>query len=311
MQTIVNRQPITVIGSSIKKPVPVVPTVKSPHPPIQPPPKPDKYYVTLCLIVKDDKEYLQEWLDYHILIGVEHFYIYDHNTKPPHRDDVLKEYINSGWVTYTYETRPRPIQVPVYNECRLKYGPDSTWLGYIDSDEFILLKKHDTIQELMRHYEQYGSVSIAWNLYGSNGHTKKQASMIRSYTTASKREDRQCKSISRSDRVDTMDHHIVLACKDGYKRVNLNGVEQKVHHLTSDDDHNIAVINHYVTRSLEDYKIKLARGGGHKKNVRSMKFYDIVHQLNDRTDTTIINNVQRLLSQRPLHEFTYLRQLLA
>ena len=34
-------------------------------------------YLSLCLICKDENDYLAEWLDYHILAGVERFYIYD------------------------------------------------------------------------------------------------------------------------------------------------------------------------------------------------------------------------------------------
>ena len=38
-------------------------------------------YLSLCLICKDENDYLAEWLDYHILMGVERFYIYDNESQ--------------------------------------------------------------------------------------------------------------------------------------------------------------------------------------------------------------------------------------
>jgi hypothetical protein len=37
--------------------------------------------IAICLIIKDENEYLQEWMDYHRKVGVSHFYIYDNNSK--------------------------------------------------------------------------------------------------------------------------------------------------------------------------------------------------------------------------------------
>ncbi len=42
-----------------------------------------KYYCSICLIIRDESEYLQEWLEWHVASGVEHFYIYDHGSKYP------------------------------------------------------------------------------------------------------------------------------------------------------------------------------------------------------------------------------------
>ena len=35
-----------------------------------------KYFLSLCCIIKDEK-YLEEFIIYHHIVGVEHFYIYD------------------------------------------------------------------------------------------------------------------------------------------------------------------------------------------------------------------------------------------
>ncbi len=93
-------------------------------------------YLSLCLIAKDEDEYLQEWLDYHILIGVERFYIYDNESKNPIRN-LLTEYIDAGWVV-VHEIKGTAVQVMAYQHCLQTYGENSKWIGFIDADEFIL-----------------------------------------------------------------------------------------------------------------------------------------------------------------------------
>ena len=35
------------------------------------------YYSSICAIFKDEARFLREWLEYHRLIGIEHFYLYN------------------------------------------------------------------------------------------------------------------------------------------------------------------------------------------------------------------------------------------
>ena len=52
-------------------------------------PKPN-YKLSICAIIKNENVYLEEWLNYYLLIGVEHFYLYDNESKIPIKD-TLKE----------------------------------------------------------------------------------------------------------------------------------------------------------------------------------------------------------------------------
>jgi len=38
-----------------------------------------KYRISLCLIFKNEAPFLKEWLDYHLSIGIDHFYLYNNN----------------------------------------------------------------------------------------------------------------------------------------------------------------------------------------------------------------------------------------
>ena len=39
-----------------------------------------KYYFSICAIFKDESLSIKEWIEYHKLIGVEHFYLYNNNS---------------------------------------------------------------------------------------------------------------------------------------------------------------------------------------------------------------------------------------
>ena len=48
-----------------------------------------KYQISLCLIFKNEAPFLKEWLDYHLTVGVDHFYLYNNNS-----DDDFKKIVD-------------------------------------------------------------------------------------------------------------------------------------------------------------------------------------------------------------------------
>ena len=56
-------------------------------------PKSFKYNFAIIAIVKNEGKYIEEWIDYHKLIGFEKFYIYN-NESSDNTESVLKKYID-------------------------------------------------------------------------------------------------------------------------------------------------------------------------------------------------------------------------
>src|SRR4029079_6813486 len=61
---------------------------------------PAPYYLSVVAIVKNEVRYLEEWLDFHCLVGCSHFYIYD-NGSTDGTADLLRKYECKGIVTVT------------------------------------------------------------------------------------------------------------------------------------------------------------------------------------------------------------------
>ena len=57
-----------------------------------------KYNLAVCAIFKDCAPFLKEWIEYHRMLGVEHFYLYD-NSSTDHPETVLAHYVSEEVVT--------------------------------------------------------------------------------------------------------------------------------------------------------------------------------------------------------------------
>tara|TARA_R100000908_G_scaffold57775_1_gene33715 strand:- start:149 stop:922 length:774 start_codon:yes stop_codon:yes gene_type:complete len=226
---------------------------------------------------KNENEYLKENIQYHTKLGVDYFYIYDNNSTKPLALD-LKEFNNVKvipWVSVT-----RGSQCRAYNDCINKYGNNNHWIGFIDTDEFLVLKKKNCLKDFLKNYERYGGVGINWKCFGSSGHTKKQKSVIESYTYAKEVSDNcHIKSIVQPKCViRSLDPHSFAYHKDKFcvneKEIKLaNGILPDGKATSNGAfNHNITYdyiqLNHYITRSREDFEHKKKRGGGNAREKR-------------------------------------------
>lgn len=106
--------------------------------------------VAFCVLAKDEKD-LYEWIDYHRQLGVSKFYVMDEYSEPP-LDLLISEFIDSGLVEYKrysffwtnvwhYSGFPTKNHLrTAFDECLHLHGHKHQWLGFLDADEFVVLK---------------------------------------------------------------------------------------------------------------------------------------------------------------------------
>eukprot|EP01113_Clastostelium_recurvatum_P036665 TRINITY_DN5267_c0_g1_i4.p1 TRINITY_DN5267_c0_g1~~TRINITY_DN5267_c0_g1_i4.p1 ORF type:complete len:573 (+),score=139.98 TRINITY_DN5267_c0_g1_i4:29-1720(+) len=105
-----------------------------------------KHYLSVCTMYRNDAPVLQQWIEYMRMVGVDHFYLYDHNS-PEGVNEILQPYIDEGIVTYIdwRSHRPTPHSIEAYHRaqdtsfisCANKYRDQSTWIWLGDNDEFL------------------------------------------------------------------------------------------------------------------------------------------------------------------------------
>lgn len=132
-----------------------------------------KYDLSICAMFQNEAEYLKEWIEYHRLLGVQRFYLYNNNSTDNY-EQVLKPYIKEGIVELTNWPSPPdlewiPYQKKAYNHCIGKTTYQTRWLAIIDVDEFIVPHKHNNLLDFLKTYENMGGVMISWQFFGTNG----------------------------------------------------------------------------------------------------------------------------------------------
>lgn len=132
--------------------------------------KAKKYNVSICAIFKNEASYLKEWIEFHHIVGVDHFYLYNNNSEDNFMK-ILQPYIENNWVTLV-EWPHNQMQMEAYMDGIKNFSSETKWLGFIDIDEFIVPKSTDNIYDFLKPFEKNrGSVNIYWKLYGTSGLT--------------------------------------------------------------------------------------------------------------------------------------------
>ena len=54
-----------------------------------------EYLLSICAIFKNEGHYLKEWIEFHKLQGVEHFFLYNNNSTDDY-EQVLYQSLNEG-----------------------------------------------------------------------------------------------------------------------------------------------------------------------------------------------------------------------
>lgn len=130
--------------------------------------------------VSDTRDRLIEWLDFHFMVGFDHIYIYDNTaahvspedyTNTTGLLDIISEYYSPNEVTHiewpmrvcnnnfpqNENAGERSSQYAAESSCRVRYGPQTTWMASFDTDEyFIPSGKYTNLKDLLSDSEEKG-----------------------------------------------------------------------------------------------------------------------------------------------------------
>ncbi|NPV87546.1 MAG: glycosyltransferase family 92 protein [Anaerolineae bacterium] len=254
------------------------------------------YALSLCLIARDEEDYLQEWVDYHILVGVEHFYIYDNESKVKVRQ-VLDDYIRRGWVT-VMDIAGFPAQLFAYDHCLQMFGHTSRWMGFIDADEVLVPKTTTDLRELLAEYEPYGGLAVSSLFFGSGGCQHKpqdgQIAAFRLRTPEVHPFNRAVKCIVQPSRVLLPDSPHGFTFRQDFFCVNENGF--RVDDQLFPNHVEKVQLNHYFCRSLEEMESKLARGRGGDGVVYTQKRFIEVEKFSQVADESVFRTLRSVFA---------------
>ena len=220
-----------------------------------------RYKVSACLLIKDEGRYLPEWLEWHLGIGVERFYIYDNGSKIPVSESIPAELADK--VTVVDFPPPREsTQMEAYADCLARFGGETEWMAFLDTDEFLRVVDGTPLPDFLEDYPGVDAVLAKWVVYNANSLLEDDGRPVRERFTKAvdlyPYELPQCKSIVRTGRVAVMCAHGPIATQHGLQVVNEDHV--RVWQGGGELPNKKIVVDHYFTRSYAEWQAKIARG---------------------------------------------------
>lgn len=251
----------------------------------------------------NEAKFLKEWLDYHLVIGVSHFYLYNNNSTDDYLE-VLDSYIKNGTVTLI-DYPDSPAQPFVYQHCLENYKDETRWLGFIDADEFVCPLYKDNIVDWLSDYKNYPCVNIKWKVFGTGGKMEHDYSrlVIEQYFLCEK-------SLNHLGKYFLNTRYQITKWAIHYPRIrvkifniwhNIPSITQYKHFI-----HSIGInkrpscqINHYYTKSYNLALDKTLRRDVYYSDIKRSveKIYNTDLRCTD-TDFSILRFVSKLKSQQ-------------
>ncbi len=219
---------------------------------------------TICLvaILKDEEPFLDEWLVYHRMLGVDHFILYDDHPALP-----LKEFLRCHdpyvtvvpWHGMDRELQGVSSQTKAYEHAVRNQAAAYTWAAFLDGDEFIVLRHHDHLGAFLAEYPGVSAVSLNWYLFGHNGYFSDPEGLVTASLTRRKYQaSRNVKTIARVSAIESIvtPHHCRLR-KGLWLDANLRPFCFEDLYLGKTER---AHINHYHCRSFQRWMRRPERG---------------------------------------------------
>ena len=145
------------------------------------------FNLSVCALVKNEGPFLKEWIEFHRMIGVEHFYLYE-NGSSDNTVSVLKPYVEAGivelfdwrpgvapWFDIDSEPKYRGFaqfcgyQLTAFQDALKRAAGKSKWLAIIDVDEFIVSREgKNHLKEILRNCDDVHTIKLGWVIYGTS-----------------------------------------------------------------------------------------------------------------------------------------------
>lgn len=126
-----------------------------------------KYYISICSIFKNEALYMKEWIEYYLMIGIDHFYLYNNNSTDNYQE-ILCPYIEKGIVTLV-EWPEVPGQITAFRHWYEHYRNETNWISFLDLDEFLCPTGVDNISDWLNKFKRYPLVMVYWKIFGTSG----------------------------------------------------------------------------------------------------------------------------------------------
>lgn len=210
-----------------------------------------KYNLSIVAIFKNEHRFIVQWIEYHLKVGVDHFYLYDNGGDHWDLLEPFQQFITyTPWTDeianqYNTEHQNQTRQKGAYTHCVDRFREETEWIQLLDLDEFLVPMASDDVKECLEiGSDKVGVIRIPRFNFGNSGNWKKPA--IPQVTDFKRRERRAShfKDLGRMQNIKKiMNPHMIRAKGEVAESAEL-------------------CIHHHYTRSLSEWMSRAKTGGG-------------------------------------------------
>ena len=217
-----------------------------------------KSRLAIAAIFKHENDYLQEWIEFHRLVGFDHFFLYDNDGSEETRA-LLQGYTDSGLVTlhpWTHLDNTRHDSVTrfggrdknhmAFGHAATHHRDDCDWLMKVDIDEFVMPTDSESVRSVIDRYDrdEIKGLQLPRVNFGDGGHRDKPEGLVVESYTRREQEISDHKDLANTrflsdNRFKNSAHSWGYRFLGGGRKVSLGEIEG-------------LRINHYYTKSLEE-----------------------------------------------------------
>ena len=220
--------------------------------------------ICLCAVAKEENKYVREFVEHYKNYDIDKIFIFDNNDKNGEKfEDILDDYIKSGFVELIDYKEIKNPQLKSYNDCYKRYNKFFDWLIFFDIDEYIYLKDFTSLKSFLndKRFDKCNRVQLNWIFYTDNNLLYYEDKPLRERFTErepkakgkKKGGTQGIKSIIRGNitEIEITNPHTLSkytrSC-DGF------GNRKKIENIiTTESDFEFYYINHYYCKSTEEF----------------------------------------------------------
>ena len=275
-------------------------------------------YFSLAANIKDDEYYIEEWLCFYDLIGVEQFYIVLHNCSDTTEAKIKRLPFYAEKVKLYACNTPndgKNYQLGSYKELIKLARGNTEWLAMLDGDEYLFGVTEDDIKEIVSLYDEFSGICVNWKLFNSSGHLVRPARpTIKHYTSCLRYVGHSLHPFTRTVKSVIKPHDIQgIYCShmfdlrgtmvnDAFKILDVADGRNDYWSSRFENSYCNLQINHYYSRSLQDWQARRSRGTNTAVTAASCtdnEFYRLQHagQLDDLTILRFVPELETRLNE--------------
>ena len=218
----------------------------------------NKHNLNLCIcqLIKDEQQYIEEWIEYHHNLGFNKFYLIEDWNSSSHKEILQKyDYVELHKLLDICNDEELALlnkgvfrQKIVYKIFNRLWKKDNDWMAFIDVDEFIEANS-DELLDMLNNHKNKNSVELKWKIMKCDGHISHP------------------NNGNKYSILDTYSSYIDTNTRSNIKQIincnvcNLNDWKCCPHYMYDSFKQNKIYLKHFLCKSFEEWIYRLKNKG--------------------------------------------------